>query len=127
MTPKNIEAYIKDAYETASQHGFFDSSPSIADLLMGIVSELGEAYQSVRYGKIAPVRIPKDISDKPSREFIDFIYKERIEGTLYEELIDALIRLFSLCGYLDFTDIEPLLQFKLNYNKTRPKYNGKES
>ena len=48
-----------------------------------------------------------------------------IRGTVPEEIADAFIRLFDLCGFYGI-DIEAHIKAKMAYNATRPAKHGKK-
>lgn len=101
----NIKKLIKDNYEIAKSKGFYPDDSKIEDHLMGIVSELGEAYEAHRGGKF----YTNIINHKPALEkmlngdlrekiFIKF-YKECISGTFEDEIADVFIRLFNYSAF----------------------------
>jgi len=77
------------------------------ELLMLIVSELGEALEALRKNNI----------QKPNEEWR--------KDTYSDEIADVAIRLFDLCG-AENIDLEWQISKKMSYNKTRPKKHGKE-
>lgn len=100
-------------------------SRNIPELLMLIVSELGEAVEALRkdrhsnweeFFSIAPYRM--DLDEKE-------VFEECIKDTFEDEIADAIIRLFDLCGYLNI-DIERNIKYKMQYNETRPVKHGKK-
>lgn len=99
----NIEKLIKENYEIAKSKGFYPDDSKIEGHLMGIVSEIGEAYEAHRQGKFCnPVWFESSLrmlSDKPGFMFSEW-YKDRISGTFEDELADIFIRLFNLYGWL---------------------------
>lgn len=88
-------------YKIAHEKGFYDkyeeSGRPISEMLMLIVTELGEACEADR----------KNNWDN-----------------FKEEIADTFIRLADMCGYLDI-DIETEIEKKVEINKKRPYRHGK--
>ncbi len=120
----NIKQLIKENYEIAKSKGFYPKDSKIEDHLMGIVSELGEAYEAHRGGKFA----------KPSLYTIDELATEMeknnehfnlyksyfvsgVKDSFEDELADVFIRLFNLCGhYVDPMNYDVV---EKNFNRNR--------
>ena len=94
----NIEKLIKENYRIAKSKGFYPEDSKIEDHLMGIVSEIGEAYEAHRGGNSAPI-------DWAFENITPYQYTKYLSGTFEDEIADIFIRLFNLCGWL-VTDIE---------------------
>jgi NTP pyrophosphatase (non-canonical NTP hydrolase) len=108
-----IKELIKEAHENAENHGFWDDwnrlrmcckerreiykNYAIGNMLMLIVSELGEALEGLRHGDMDNFR---------------------------EELADVAIRLADLCGGLEI-DLEAEILKKMEVNRNRPYKHGK--
>jgi len=93
---------------------------------MLIVSELGEALEAHRCGKMCNDDIfIFSIGWLEEGIFPEIDYENNIKGTFEEEIADTFIRLADLCGYLKI-DIEKHIKAKLEYNKTRPEKHGKK-
>ena len=86
------------AHKTAVNKGFYDRKREIPELLMLIVTELGEACQEDRKGN----------TDK-----------------FKEEIADVYIRLGDMCGHLDI-NIEDEIIRKMEINKNRPYRHNKK-
>lgn len=113
-----IKELVKEAYKNASEKGFWEDFDIISKLggtkdfkdaviaenllistrLMLIVSELGEAQESLRKNNLS---------------------------NFQEELADVAIRLADLCGGLDI-DLEAEIIKKMEKNKVRPYKHGKQ-
>jgi NTP pyrophosphatase (non-canonical NTP hydrolase) len=90
-------------HEIAREKGFWDKERNIGELLMLIVSELGEALEAHRKNQTGMMQ----------------------KDTFEDELADVFIRLFDMCAGLGI-DVERQIQWKLEYNKKRPRLHGKE-
>jgi NTP pyrophosphatase (non-canonical NTP hydrolase) len=86
------------------------------ELLMLIVSELGEALEAHRKWRFA------------NWNWAEVNFKDGfvtgIKDTFEDEIADVFIRLFDMCGYLD-VDIEKHIYAKMKFNSTRKKRHGK--
>lgn len=77
-----------------------DPSKNIGELLMLIVSELGEALEAHRCGRFASLdKFTIYMNDKMATP--EKLYKNYLSGTFEDEIADVFIRLFDLCGYLE--------------------------
>ena len=122
----NIKQLIKEAHKAAVEKGFYEKDKNIGELLMLIVSELGEALEAHRCGRICNDDIVIfAIGWIETGSFSELEYEENIKGTFGEEIADVFIRLADLCGYMGI-DIEKHIKAKMEYNKTRPIKHGKE-
>lgn len=113
---------VTQCHETARSKGWWDrygqgaqadrvlhefKSDIIASKLMLVVSELSEALEELREGRVVHWEHPED--KKP-------------EG-FGVELADAVIRIFDLAGWLNI-DLAELIKIKMEYNETRPYRHG---
>ena len=122
-----IKELVKEAHQTAKEKGFWDEKRNNSELLMLIVTELGEACEALRknhrqtctktveYGE--GVYEEKDV---PSLE--EATWKK---NTFEDEIADVFIRLGDLCAGLDI-DIEWHIKKKMEYNRNRPYKHGKQ-
>lgn len=92
-----ITDLVHQAYSTAKDNGFWDTSQTTAARLMHAVSELGEAYEADRKGD---------------------------SNNFAEELADAVIIIADICGGLN-VDLEKAITEKMVINEGRPKLHGK--
>ena len=81
-----------------------DPNKNIGELLMLIVSELGEALEAHRCGKVAGMDSYEYDTIQAGEEDTNKAFRNYIKDTFEDELADVFIRLFDLCGYLG---IEP--------------------
>ena len=134
MTLDNLLSGLNQAssliYENNKAKGFWDKERNIGELLMLIVSELGEAMEAHRKSKTANTEhydnlINDGYTWDDSPVSFDAHFKEGIKDTFEDEIADTIIRLLDLCGAKGL-DIEKHILAKVNYNKTRPHLHGKK-
>lgn len=106
----NINEAVKESYENARDHGWHDSKRSVGDLICLMHSELSEALEEHRNGKL------------PTEIYYNDAKPDKPEG-IPVELADCVIRIFDFCGLHDI-DLEKALKIKMHYNKTRPYRHG---
>ena len=105
--------------------GFWDSERNVGEMLMLVVSELGEAIEAHRKGKSAKIDDYKFIATAGFDESDETIaFKDNIKDTFEDEIADAIIRLLDMSGGLGI-DINFHINAKLNYNRSRPRLHGK--
>ncbi len=106
-----IEKLIAVAHSNAVEKGFYPEGveKNIGELLMLIVSELGEALEAHRKNRFADWTGYQnhldyyDSWDKKSPGYLSQIpisFRRNIKDTFEDEIADVYIRLFDLCGYL---------------------------
>lgn len=103
-----INDMVKDAHETAVQHGWWDKPPEFGTLIALCHSELSEALEEYRKGK------------EPAETY----YREdgKPEG-IPSELADTVIRIMDMCGYYGI-DLEAMMVEKAEFNKSRSYRHG---
>ncbi|MBU3758374.1 MAG: hypothetical protein FGM27_00365 [Candidatus Omnitrophica bacterium] len=99
---QTVSEWIQQCHGTAREKGFWDKPRNVGEMLMLIVSELGEAVEAHRMNRRG--LLTKD--------------------TFEDELADTAIRLFDLCGGLGI-DLEKQMDWKASYNKGREARHGK--
>lgn len=113
MSKIDLNALRDRAYKTACEHGFHDQELSNEHCLCLVISELMEAVEADRndnWNRIAKVeqfkkrleisRIRQGLDPEISKERgYEVTYNECIEGSIDEELADAVIRLLDLAGF----------------------------
>ena len=107
-----------EIHEAAKAKGFWDKPKSAGLSLMLAISELGEAIEAHREGRIADLEeferrasvYAKDTADEDS--FV-FRFKEEIKDTFQDEIADTVIRIldFNKGGefLLDYTKFDPAI------------------
>ena len=95
----NLTEYVKEAHKIAQEHGWWDEDRPLTECLLLVHCELSEAVEELR-------KEPFTMS------------------AVNEELADVFIRMFDLCGKY-CTDIERVVQWKMEKNKKRPYKHGK--
>ena len=128
-----INELTTEAHHNAIMKGFYDFPETgghlrnIGEILMLIVSELGEAMEAHRCGKFTEDNLDIFIkeSNNPNVTDCSGIFEFYVKDTFEDELADTVIRIADLCGYLGI-DLEKHIAAKMEYNKTRPYKHGKE-
>lgn len=121
----NLTELAKEIYAGNKERGFWDEERNFGELLMLVVSELGEAIESHRKGwNTVPaqnVEFMLTLNDAAFNE----AFKDSVKDTVEDEIADAIIRLLDLCGGLGI-NIDAHVKAKLKYNASRPKLHGKK-
>ncbi len=123
----NLNELSKQIYEGNKLRGFDVSKENIGQTLMLVVSELAEALEADRKNKHATIRkiaCFETFSDFTRQSHDAFSFQANIKDTFEDEIADAMIRLFDLCGGLGI-DIEKHIDLKIRYNSTREYKHGK--
>jgi NTP pyrophosphatase (non-canonical NTP hydrolase) len=104
--------------------GFYDGltaeTVNIGERLALIHSEISEALEAHRKGR----RANNDVVLGESNEEFKKSFEENYKDTFEDEIADATIRIFDLCGLLDI-DLDKFLLAKVRYNTLRPYKHGK--
>jgi NTP pyrophosphatase (non-canonical NTP hydrolase) len=93
----SLSEWCERCHAIAKEKGFWDKERNTGEALMLVVTELAEAMEG---------------------------YRKQDHDNFREELADAFIRLFDLCGGLGI-DIEKEIVTKSEKNKARPYKHGK--
>ena len=99
---RSLRDWIRACHEAARKNGFWEKERNVGEMLMLVVSELGEAIEAHRTG--------------------NFGLEEK--DTFEDEIADTAIRLFDLCGGLGI-DLEKQMEWKMTFNKKREIRHGK--
>jgi NTP pyrophosphatase (non-canonical NTP hydrolase) len=123
----NIKEIQKEIHQVNVENGFWDGGDrNVGEMLMLVVSELGEAIEAHRKGKSANLFAfdARSIDRTESADFqIDF--QECVKDSFEDEVADAVIRIMDMCEGLGI-DLERHIDLKLEYNRTRPYKHGKK-
>ncbi len=100
---------------------------NLSELLMLIVSELGEAQEALRQNNRQSVEYIYKEDKNLNPQFVkkEINKKEWKKDTFEDELCDAVIRICDLAES-EGIDLEWQIKQKLKYNKTRPQLHGKK-
>jgi NTP pyrophosphatase (non-canonical NTP hydrolase) len=105
--------------------GFWDGERNVGEMLMLVVSELGEAMEAHRKNRFANLEaFQAREEDRITDADVISDFQELIKDTFEDEIADAVIRLLDLSAGLGI-DLESHINMKVNYNKSRPKLHGK--
>lgn len=102
IVEKSVTDWVTECHSRSREKGFWDNDRNVGEMLMLIVSELGEAIESHRAG----------------------VFGLEKKDTFEDELADTAIRLFDLCGGLGI-DLEKQIAWKMSFNQTRGYRHGK--
>ena len=108
MEVTTLNAYRDICHANARSKGWYDGprERNIGEQLMLVVTEVAEAMEDLRDGKMS---LSYDENGKPTGVPI--------------EIADVMIRLFDLAGYLRI-DIDDAVDTKIAFNETRPHRHG---
>ena len=105
-----INELVQKSFLNAKEHGWHDQPRTVGDLICLMHSELSEALEEYRNGKL------------PNEVYFNESKPDKPEG-IPIELADTIIRIFDFCG-LHNIDLEHALTIKMEYNKNRPYRHG---
>lgn len=128
-----IKELVNESYKTAKDKGFWpESGRNVGEMLMLVTSELGEALEAHRKGRMKTdlieqykVEKAKDLFSETYPYFPKDLFEANVKDSFADEIADTFIRLFDLCGGLNI-DIEFHIKEKMAYNKTRERLHGKK-
>ena len=121
--PMTLKELCKQAHQTAKDKGFWQVSKgklkprNQSELLMLIVTELGEACEALRHNNRQWI----NLTELGEQKLKTAGWKK---DTFEDELADVFIRLGDLCE-AEGIDITWQIKKKMAYNKTRPNKHGK--
>lgn len=127
---KTLNKLRDEAYQNSVEHGFHDSDRQVSETKVGrhaliaqrlalIHSEISEALEADRKERGANLEAFDSSADSFSVKF-----KAHIKDSFEDELADAMIRIFDLCGWMDI-DIQRHVELKMQYNSCRERMHGK--
>lgn len=99
----------QEAYEIATEKGWWEEPRTTLELMALMHSEISEAVEAWRDPVRGDLPVYFDASGKP-------------EGWLIE-LADCVIRIMDLCGH-EAVSLESAIEMKLDYNRSRPYRHG---
>lgn len=102
-TQETLKSLAQLCHRRAVDKGFWDELHSSNHYFMLAITEIAEAVEAHREGRIA--RIPEGIEDFPDKAFIPS-FETHIKDTIEDELADTQIRLLDLYGYIIDNDPE---------------------
>lgn len=98
---KQINEWVKKAYDNAVKHGWHEEEKSNAHWLMMVCTEVAEAVQADRKGNYMDDLDKeglKTVLAKDHGGLFNKYYSDTIEGKVESELADICIRVFDLMG-----------------------------
>jgi NTP pyrophosphatase (non-canonical NTP hydrolase) len=127
----SLNELSEQVHQNNVEKGFWEGQKNVGELLMLVVSELGEAIEAHRKGRIASFNFgtlksleKSGYTWEDSNLSFKSSFEEEIKDTFQDEIADAIIRLLDLSAGLGI-DIGWHIDQKLNYNKTRAYKHGK--
>ena len=100
LSPDDWQDLIKQVQKNSKDKGFYDVEVSDEQKLMLIISEVAEAVEADREGRIA-LSMPEDWQTLNDEDF-KMTFLRCVKDSLEDELADAVIRMMD-SGYLDDT------------------------
>lgn len=122
MTSSNLNNLAKEVHQVNKDKGFWDKERNVGEMLMLVTSELGEAMEAHRKGKFADWKAFEENLNKIENAPENF--KEHIKDSFEDEIADATIRLLDMAAGLNI-DLDKQIQTKLDYNRSRERFHGK--
>jgi NTP pyrophosphatase (non-canonical NTP hydrolase) len=104
-------------FQNNKEKGFWDKERNVGEMLMLVVSELGEAMESHRIGLMTT-----------NEDWLLYAatgdFKSTLKDKFEDEISDAIIRLLDMSAGLGI-DLETHINAKVAYNATRQRLHGK--
>lgn len=96
-----LNRYAKDCHQRAVSKGFWDEQHSVGHYLMLVVSELSEAVEADRLGKIVKLT-PEWVAELNRLDGAEFVqeFLRIVKDTAWDEIADAVIRMLDLLGWM---------------------------
>lgn len=111
---KQINEWVKKAYDNAVKHGWHEEEKSNAHWLMMVCTEVAEAVQADRKGNYMDDLDKeglKTVLAKDNGGLFNKYYSDTIEGKVESELADICIRVFDLMGVCNVEEKDGLTTF----------------
>lgn len=121
-----ITELVEKNHQAMVAKGFHQGEKNIGEVLMLIVSELGEALDAHRKDKFFDHDgfVEELEAYAGGGEVRAGFFAGAVKDTFEDELADAVLRIADLCGMLDI-DLETHIKAKMRYNESRPQKHGK--
>lgn len=103
-TTTNLNELGKQIHENAKAKGFWDEPRNTGEIFMLIVSELSEALEADRKGRVADMDMFQSRYSQRngvrSTEMLAFIYafENEVKDTVEDEIADVVIRILGYCA-----------------------------
>lgn len=123
----NIKEIQREIHQVNVEKGFWEDRKNVGEVLMLIVSELGEALEAHRSGKSADYQSFAQFTETQNATGEEYaeLFRDYMKDTFEDEIADTVIRIFDMCEGFGI-DLEAHIVAKLEYNKTRPYKHGKK-
>lgn len=122
---EGINEMTKLIYSNNRDKGFWDDQRSLVELLMLTVSELSEAVEALRKNRRSDIdTFKRKMSNENNKFEFKKNFEEYVKDSFEDEIADAVIRLFDMCGGLGI-DLESHIENKVKYNVMRDRLHGK--
>lgn len=122
----NIKEIQKEIHKVNVEKGFWEDRKNVGEVLMLIVSELGEALEAHRSSRKALVELfDAKAIDRTEAADYQADFEQCIKDTFEDEIADTVIRILDMCEGFGI-DLERHIELKLEYNRTRPYKHGKK-
>lgn len=112
---KQINEWVKKAYDNAVKHGWHEEEKSNAHWLMMVCTEVAEAVQADRKGKymddLDKEGLKTVLANDHGGNLFNKYYSDTIDGKVESELADICIRVFDLMGVCDVEEKDGLTTF----------------
>lgn len=119
----NGSAYV--IFQNNKMKGFWNNERNVGELLMLVVTELGEAMEAHREGRFARWEDWENgYSHQENLEQKKAGFELHIKDKFEDEIADAVIRLLDLSAGLGI-DLEKHINAKVQYNKLRERLHNK--
>jgi NTP pyrophosphatase (non-canonical NTP hydrolase) len=117
-----LNEIAKEIHANNVSKGFYDKPVDFGTRIALMHSELSEALEAHREGKVCHGDI-KLINSFVIDEMFETDYKIGIKGTIEEEMADIIIRALDYCAFKGI-DIDEHVKAKMRYNSMRPHMHG---
>lgn len=112
---KQINEWVKKAYDNAVNHGWHEEEKSNAHWLMMVCTEVAEAVQADRKGRymddLDKEGLKTVLANDHDGSLFNKYYSDTIEGKVESELADICIRVFDLMGVYDIVAKDGFITF----------------